>query len=128
VDYRWITDGMRSGWRTLRNSVLSSPTSAPTILKWPCQEQCRSDFTASEPCFRRFRSCFHKWGIAPFAACEDGAEEQTVDHAVLQCPSHQPPYGPHGLTVLGDETIELLLSPARRSRAAWQCFTRTGSR
>jgi len=27
-----ITDGMRSGWTTLRDSVLSSPTSAPTLL------------------------------------------------------------------------------------------------
>jgi len=32
-----ITDGMRSGWRTLRNFVLSSTTSAPTLPEWPCQ-------------------------------------------------------------------------------------------
>ena len=33
-----ITDGMRSGWTILRESVLPSPTSAPTLLEWPCQE------------------------------------------------------------------------------------------
>jgi len=34
----------------------------------------------------RFPSCLHKWGMASSAACEYGAEEQTVDHVVLQCP------------------------------------------
>ena len=35
-----------------------------------------------------FRCCFHKWGVASFAACECGAEVQSVDHVVLQCPIH----------------------------------------
>jgi len=30
-----IADGIRSGWRTLRDSVLSFRTSAPTLLEWP---------------------------------------------------------------------------------------------
>jgi len=34
---------------TLRNSVLSSQTSATTLLKWPCQEQCRSGLPAIAP-------------------------------------------------------------------------------
>jgi len=33
------TDGMRSSWRALRDSVLLSLTSAPTLPDWPCQEQ-----------------------------------------------------------------------------------------
>ena len=41
---------------------------------------------------------------------ECGAEEQTVDHVLLQCPIHQPPHGLHGLTVLDNETIEWLLN------------------
>jgi len=53
-----------------------------------------------------FLSCLHNWGIASSAACECGAEEQTVDHVVLQCPSHRPHHGLYGLTVLDDETIE----------------------
>jgi len=58
----------------------------------------------------RFRSCLYKWGMASSAACECGAEEQTVDHVVVQSPIHQPPRGLHGRTVLDDETIEWLLN------------------
>jgi len=39
-------------------------------------------------------------GYGPSAACECGAEEQTVDHAILHCLIHQPPHGAHGLTAL----------------------------
>jgi len=52
----------------------------------------------------RFCSCLHKCGMTPSAACECGAEEQTVDHVVLRCTIHRPPYGTHGLTFLDDET------------------------
>jgi len=48
--------------------------------------------------------------MASSAACECGAEEQTVDHVVLQCPVHPPPHELRGLTVLDDETIEWLLN------------------
>jgi len=58
----------------------------------------------------RFRSCLRKLGMTLSAACEYGAEEQTVDHVVLHCPIHRPPYGAHGLTVLDDETTEWLLN------------------
>jgi len=58
----------------------------------------------------RFRSCLYKWVMAPSAPCDYGAEEQTVDHVVLQFPMHLPPHGLHGLTVLDDETIEWLLN------------------
>ena len=34
-----LTDGMWSVWTTLRYCAPSSPTSAPTFLEWPCQEQ-----------------------------------------------------------------------------------------
>ena len=60
--------------------------------------------------FGRFRSCVYKLGMASSAACECGTEEQTVDHVVLQCPIHRPPYGLHGLTGLDDETTEWLLN------------------
>jgi len=58
----------------------------------------------------RFRSCWYKWGMGSSAACECGEEEQTVDHAVLQCPIYRPPHGLHGLMVLDDETTEWLLN------------------
>ena len=44
-----IINAMWSGWRALRNSALSSPTSAPTLLEWPCHEQRGSGLTASAP-------------------------------------------------------------------------------
>jgi len=58
----------------------------------------------------RFRSCLYKWGMDSSAACDCGAEEQTVDHVVLQCPIHRLPHGLHGLTVLDDATVERLLN------------------
>jgi len=48
--------------------------------------------------------------MASSAACECGAEEQTVDHVVLQCPIHRLHHGLHGLTVLDDETVEWLFN------------------
>ena len=59
------------------------------------------------PGIRRFRSCLYKWGMTSSAACECGAETQTVGHVVLQCPIHRLS---HGLTVLEDETTEWLLN------------------
>jgi len=46
--------------------------------------------------------------MALSAACECCAEEQIVDHVVLQCPIHRPLHGLHGLTVVDDETIDWL--------------------
>jgi len=40
-----ITNGVRSGWTTLRGSVLSNP--APTLQEWPCQGQRGFGSTAS---------------------------------------------------------------------------------
>jgi len=58
----------------------------------------------------RFRSCLYKLLVSSPATCECGAEEQTVDLVVLQCPIHRPPHQLHGLTVLDEETIEWLLN------------------
>jgi len=59
----------------------------------------------------RFRSCLYKWRMASSEACESGAEEQAVDHVVIQCLLiYRPPHGLHGLTVLDDETTEWLLN------------------
>jgi len=58
--------------------------------------------------------------MASSVACECGAEEQTVDDVVLQCPIQRPPHGLHGLTVLDNETTEWLLNICPRSSAAKQ--------
>jgi len=39
---------------------------------------------------RRFRSCLHKWGVAPFTPSECGAEEPTADYLVLCILSNSP--------------------------------------
>jgi len=77
-----ITDGMWSGWRTLQDSALSSPTSEPTLLESPCQAWVRLNRLRTG--VGRVRSCLHKWGMAPSAACECGEEEQTIDPVLLQ--------------------------------------------
>ena len=58
--------------------------------------------------------------MASRAACECGAEEQTVDHVVLQCPIHRLPHGLHGLKVLDDDTTKWFLSTCLKSSAAKQ--------
>jgi len=56
-------------------------------------------------------------GYGVLSACECGAEEQTVDHVVLECPIHRPPRGLHDLAVLYDETIEWLLNTCPKTGA-----------
>jgi len=58
-------------------------------------------------------------GFGSSAGCECGAE-QTVDHVVLYCPIHRPPYELHGLTVLDDETTEWLLNTCPNIKASKQ--------
>jgi len=48
--------------------------------------------------------------MASSVTCECGAEEQAIDHVVLECPIHQHSNGLHSLTVLDDTTIEWLLN------------------
>ena len=57
----------------------------------------------------RFCSNTHKWGVAPSAACECGAEEQTTDHIIVEYPILRAPCGPRGLRDPDDNTIKWLL-------------------
>ena len=81
------------------------------------------------PCQTLFVDCTwwtvaHKLGMASSAACERGAEEQTV----LQCPIHWPPHGQHGLTVLDDETTEWLLNTCPEIQRSQAVDKRTRSK
>ena len=49
----------------------------------------------------RFCSSMHKWGLVSFSNCDCGGTEQTVDHIISQCLTHQ---GISGLMVFDDET------------------------
>ena len=107
---RRITNGMRCGRTTIQGSALSSPTPANTHQEQPSQKKPGSVLISLRIGVGRFRSCLYKWSMASSAACECGAEEQTVDHVALQCPIHRPPFGLPELTGLDDETIECLLN------------------
>ena len=98
-----ITNGMRSG-RTPHFHPQHRHPPPRSDLEEPGSGLTASALVSDVPA----PTC-KKWGMASSAACECGAEEQTVDHVVLQCPIHRPPHGLHGLTVLDDETIEWLL-------------------
>jgi len=65
-----------------------------------------SALTASTPASGVSAHVCTNGGMALSAVCECGAEEQTVDHVVLQRPIYRPPHGLHGLTVLDDETVK----------------------
>ena len=70
-----------------------SPTPAPTLLKWPSQEQRGSGLIASVPVLDVSAPACTNGVMSSSAACDCGTEEQTVDHVVLQCPIHWPPCG-----------------------------------
>jgi len=68
-------DGMQSGWTTLRDSVLSSPTSTPTLLEWHCQVQRGSGLNSSAlvsevPLYTN--------GVWPFLRLESVAQKNTL--------------------------------------------------
>jgi len=102
ADHRWKATGLGSTTR-LRTFIRDIGTHPPGMAlprtAWVRHKSFRTEIG-------RFRSCLHKLGMVSFAFCECGAEEQTVDHFVLQCPIHQPPNGAHGLTVLDEKTIQ----------------------
>jgi len=85
---------IRIGWTKLRDSVLSSPTSASSLLEWPCQEQRISGLTTSTP-ISDVSSPAYTNGVWPLLRHVRVAQKnkQGDDHVVLQCPIHRPPNG-----------------------------------
>ena len=49
-----------------------------------------------------------KWGMAPSAACESGADEQTADYVITSCPAYRHPCGNRGLTTVDDNLVSWL--------------------
>jgi len=99
---------MESGRSDPQDSIFIPDTGQPPGMTLPRRAWVRLNRLCSS--VGRFASCLYKRGMASSASCECGAEEQTVDHVVLQCPIHRLPHGLHGLMVLDDETIEWLLN------------------
>ena len=123
-----ITNGMRSGRTTPQACAFSSQTPAPTTpaVTLPRRELVRLNRLRTG--VGRFRSSLYKWCVVFSAACECGAEEQTVNHVVLKCPIQWPPHELHGLTVLDDETIEWLLNTCPEISCGQTVVRRTGSK
>jgi len=125
-----VSDGMRSGWKHYEIPYFHPrrPTSAHTLLialTLPRTECVWLNRLRTDTEVWRFRSCLHKWGMAPSAACGCSAEEQTVDYVVLQRPIDRPSHGLHGLAVLDDKTIGWLLNTCPEISVAkqWQRCT-----
>jgi len=116
-----ITKGMRSGCATLRDSALPSSILALTLLEWPSQEQPGSVLFASVLVLDASApACTN--GVWPPVACECGAEEHTINHVVLQCPTHWP-HGLHKCTAWWFWTMRQLngcSTPMPRSSAVKQ--------
>ena len=102
-----ITSGMQSGRQPYKTEHFHPRHRQPPRITLPRTAWVRLNRLSTG--VRRFCSCLYKWSMASSAACDCGAEEQTVDHVVLYCPIHRPPHGMHGLMVLDDETTEWLL-------------------
>ena len=57
-----------------------------------------------------FRPTLYRWGMASTAACECGAEEQTVDHIITSCPIFHHPSRRISLETVDDETVVWLIN------------------
>ena len=51
-----------------------------------------------------FRSTVHRWGMVSTAACEYGAEKQTVDPIIAACPNFLHPNRGLGLKLVDEKT------------------------
>jgi len=98
---RYIPETLRTS-RRLRTFILDIGTH-PAGMALP--RTAWSVLTASAPVLGVSAPDYTNGGMAPSAAYECGAEEQTVDHVVLHCPIHRPPHGLHGLRVLDAELL-----------------------
>ena len=57
----------------------------------------------------RFGSLMYRWGLTKTAVCDCGAEQQTPEHLLYQCPIYNLARK-DGLLVLDDNTIDWLLN------------------
>ena len=57
----------------------------------------------------RFGSLMHSWGLTPSAVCDCGAERQTPEHLLYQCPIYSLARKDR-LLILDDNTIDWLLN------------------
>jgi len=99
-----ITDGIPSGWRTLPDSVFQPPTSAPTLLDWPYQDQRGSGLTAVASVSDVSAYTNGVWPLLRLVSVVQRNRPLTMLSSTVQ--SINPSHGLHDLKVLDDVPIE----------------------
>jgi len=106
ADHQWNAEWLENtAW--LRTFISDTGTQTPGMTLTRTERVRRNRLRTA---LGRCRSCLLTWVMAPSAAYECGAEEQTFDHVVLHFSIHRPTHGLHGLTALDNKTIEWLLN------------------
>jgi len=118
----WVDHQWNAKW-------LDNPTRLCTLINTPATPS-RNDSRRTtwvrlnrlRPGVERFHCCLYRWDMASSRTWECDAEEQTVDHLVLQCPIHRPPHGLHLWRFWTMRQSNGCLTLAARSSAAYQWF------
>ena len=58
----------------------------------------------------RFNADMWRWGLSKSSACDCGADQQTANHIITECPLHRPPNDLHSVIDVDAATREWLLS------------------
>ena len=103
ADHRWCAEWLEN------TTILCTSSCHPRHRHPPCENDSAKNsgiyLTASAPvldvCVPAYVNRI--WPLS--AACECGAVERIIEHAILHCPIHRPPHGLHGLKVLEDNRM-----------------------
>ena len=106
ADHRWSMEWQGSTSR-LHHAFIPDVSTSPPGMHFPRPAWVRLNRLRTG--VGLFRSTMHRWGMAPTAACECGAEEQTADHVITSCPIYSHPNGARGLAAV-DESLLTWLS------------------
>ena len=100
TDYKWSMEYLTS--TSELRAFIPRTTTRPLVMGLPRPSWVRLNHLRTG--VWSFQSSMPKWGIAATPNCECSAAEQTADHIILTCPTHQAPTGINGLTFLNGNT------------------------
>ena len=104
ADYRWNMEWQGNTSRL--HQFIADVSSSPSGMNFPRPAWVRLNRLRTG--VGLFRSTMHKWGMAPTAACECGAEEQTADHVIATCPTYSYPDGVQNLARVDENLLAWL--------------------
>ena len=93
ADHRWNMEWQESTSRL--HQFIADASSSPSGMNFPRPAWVRLNRLRTG--VGLFQSTMHKWGMAPTAVCECGAEYQTADHVITTCPIYSYPNEAQGL-------------------------------